>query len=345
MLKEKLMSGKKKSEVRNVIANADMTRKDIVDKKMRGIDVLAKQCKADIAKYGVTESIETELESKKNAQALINKLSSEVAVLEKTIRKNPSSHYFDEEFAKASKILARYNDIFQQLTSVSSSIKKKHNKVLQQAQKIERAETIVNRSREKFRAMQYANPNKKTESYTLEEACDNILDDNKAHADVMSSLREMELALEKKEYNKAVNKAGVLETMVEELESRFEQAIISIKENAQIVLAIEDALEGQTEFQTDIVDGKPCRGFRIRTLDGTLECDLTNVFEHGDGQTVELTVNDDETRCATTASKLVKAVNQAGIQMKVTDWGRAKTQKPSKSGANAGKKEIGGTTQ
>lgn len=338
------MSGRKKSEVQSVLVNADMTRKDILDKKMRDIDVLASQCKNDIDQYGASESIETEMESRKDAQALIQQLGKEVAELEKTIRQNPSSHYFDTEFAKAAQILARYNGVSQKLTSVSASLRQKHNRVLQQAQKIEQAEAITNRAREKFSNMQYGNPNKEMENYSLEEACDNILDDSKAHANVMAPLREMESALEGKEYDKAMKKAGILETMVEDMENRFEHAIIKIKENAQITLAIEDVLDGQTEFQTEIVDGKPCRGFRIRTLDGTLECDLTNVFESGDGRTVGLTVNDDDTRCATTASKLVEAVNQAGIQMEVTDWGRAKTQKPSKGKSQSGEIEAEGLT-
>lgn len=338
------MSGKKLTEVTDVLKNADVTREEMFHKKSKDIDTLIKQCNLDISKYQAEESTKDEVKAKNRVLDKIQSLGREVEAIENKIRQKAPTfeswavENYDDEFARAAQVLDSYKQASQELTSINGALKRKHNKILEVAEKMEKAKAKVTRVEEQLKGMLYTNPYKKSQAYSLEEACENILDDKKVYSDMISVYKGMNTAFTSGKYEKTIEKSESCEKKLEEIDERFEHATIKIKENAQVMLSIEDELDGKVEFTTEVVDNKPCKGFIIRTLDGTLEVDLTNVFEHDDGQSVGLNINDEDSKCKVTASKLVSAVKKAGINIEVTDWGRAsESKKVSGSGKRGGK--------
>ena len=341
------MSGKKRSEVETVLKNADSSRKEIFDNIIKDIENSLKEIK-NIDTVG-NINIEKELKKLNNEKKRIEKTNKKVKNLEKQMQEKSSSHYMDDEFEIASKILGEYESISKNLSIIKKNITKTIDDAIKRhLEQKDQANKKISLLENEISSISYSHPlNNKT--LNIDEICDEIIDDKNAANKMFSILNKLKLNYKNDNFDQVIKESVLLEREIENFKQKTQNSYLKIKENIATAAAIYDTL-GNTKnskveglgykLEVKYVDDKIARGIIIKTLENddiSFTLNNNNNIIESDKIDIDMFIGGD---CKTKVEDIQSKLAQLGINLNVTDWGSAGENNPTNQKSTINQKVV-----
>lgn len=327
------MSGKKRSEVQNVLKNADETRKNIFDKNFNDLTIAQKsfsELQNELNSYSI--NIDDEVYNINTLKSKVKKLDKEIKILEQIIPQKAknfeswSVEDFDDEYFRAEQIISQYEDILNQTFLIEQNINSKRDELLAEKELKEQALEQQKFINKKIFSITYQDPLDCEANLDFKQLCTDFLDNTQIYNEITTLQEEIKLKIDSQKYEQAINAIHSLNNKVITLDKQLQLNIIKIKENLQTAFAIENILdESGYEFESELINGKLINGIKIKTINNNdFELNLTNIIVHNEEKIdIDFIVNDTNEGCKIKALELQNRLYKNGIPFKITDWGTA----------------------